>query len=261
MENPRTYGEAPYRIAVVHGGPGAAGEMAPAARELACTGGVIEPLQTATSVQGQVDELASMLEKFGTVPLTLVGFSWGAWLSVLVTAQYPELVAKVILISSGSFEEKYAARVQYTRLKRFSEKEKAEVDSLLEAMGNPAVTNRNEIFARFGALCSKVDSFDPIDASPERIDFRENIYRSVWKEADALRKNGALLDAAKKLSCPVVAIHGDFDPHPAEGVRAPLSAALKDFRFILLKKCGHKPWIERQAREEFYRTLREEVNI
>src|SRR5215510_9607502 len=32
VENHRTYGSAPYTVAVVHGGPGAAGEMAPVAR-------------------------------------------------------------------------------------------------------------------------------------------------------------------------------------------------------------------------------------
>ena len=35
VKNLRTYGEAPFNIAVIHGGPGAAGEMAPVARELA----------------------------------------------------------------------------------------------------------------------------------------------------------------------------------------------------------------------------------
>jgi len=34
MENPRKYGNRPYEVALVHGGPGAAGEMAPVAKEL-----------------------------------------------------------------------------------------------------------------------------------------------------------------------------------------------------------------------------------
>jgi hypothetical protein len=38
---------------------------------------------------------------------------------------------------------------------------------------------------------------------------------------------------------------GDFDPHLAEGVQAPLAAVLKQFRFMCLPRCGHKPWIER----------------
>ncbi len=35
MKNLRTYGAAPFGIAVVHGGPGAPGQMAPVARERA----------------------------------------------------------------------------------------------------------------------------------------------------------------------------------------------------------------------------------
>lgn len=46
----RRYGKSPFITAVIHGGPGAAGEMAPVARELSRTGGVLEPLQTAETV-------------------------------------------------------------------------------------------------------------------------------------------------------------------------------------------------------------------
>ncbi len=63
----------------------------------------------------------------------------------------------------------------------------------------------------------------------------------------------------KRIECPVVAIHGDYDPHPPEGIQGPLSPILKDFRFILLKNCGHLPWIEREARDLFYKILREEL--
>jgi pimeloyl-ACP methyl ester carboxylesterase len=57
----------------------------------------------------------------------------------------------------------------------------------------------------------------------------------------------------------VVAIHGDYDPHPAEGVRKPLTEVLEDFRFILLKKCGHTPWREQEARDDFFRILKREI--
>jgi pimeloyl-ACP methyl ester carboxylesterase len=67
------------------------------------------------------------------------------------------------------------------------------------------------------------------------------------------------LELAKKIQCPVVAIHGDYDPHPAEGVEKPLRQALKDFKSILLKDCGHEPWKERRARDRFYSVLKEEL--
>jgi len=56
-----------------------------------------------------------------------------------------------------------------------------------------------------------------------------------------LRKSGKLLKLGKQIKYPVIAIHGDYDPHPAEGVLIPLSSILKYFRFLLLKHCGHKP--------------------
>jgi len=75
MKNPRTYGKAPFNIAVIHGGPGTGGEMAPVARELASGWGVLEPFQTAVSLEGQIEELRTILEKYGDLPVTLIGFS------------------------------------------------------------------------------------------------------------------------------------------------------------------------------------------
>ncbi|NIU02689.1 MAG: alpha/beta hydrolase, partial [Nitrosopumilaceae archaeon] len=77
--------------------------------------------------------------------------------------------------------------------------------------------------------------------------------------AAELRASGELLKLGKLIKCPVVAIHGDYDPHPAAGVQKPLFLTLKDFRFTLLKNCGHKPWIERHARDEFYEILNNEI--
>lgn len=259
MTNLRTYGKQPFNVAVIHGGPGAAGEIAPVARELASNWGVLEPLQMKASLEGQIEELKTILEKHGDLPVSLIGFSWGAWLSYLVSAPYPSLVKKLILIGSGPFEEKYAERIQETRLNRLSEAERIEVKSLYEVLDNPEVENKSIAFARFGALFSKADAYDPIIDESEIIDYDPDIFQSVWREAAELRRNGKLLKLGKQIKCPVIAIHGDYDPHPAEGVQKPLSTMLKIFRFILLKNCGHKPWIERQVRDEFYRILKEEL--
>jgi len=77
MQNLRLYGDQPFRVAVVHGGPGAAGEMVPVARELARARGVLEPLQTKASVAGQIEELRTVLEASADLPTTLIGHSWG----------------------------------------------------------------------------------------------------------------------------------------------------------------------------------------
>jgi pimeloyl-ACP methyl ester carboxylesterase len=259
MDNVRKYGDPPLTVAVIHGGPGAAGMMAPVARELSRSMGVLEPLQTASSVDGQVQELRAILEKHGQLPVILVGHSWGAWLSMIFAARYPALVKKLILVGSGPLEDKYALNITRTRLSRLNGEELREVKALTEALNDHGIADKNKIFARFGKLMSKADTLDPLPGEGEETDTREEVFRSVWAEAEEMRRSGKLLKIATQIRCPVVAIHGDYDPHPAEGVEEPLRKLARDFRLILLKDCGHEPWKERAARERFYKVLKEEL--
>jgi pimeloyl-ACP methyl ester carboxylesterase len=259
VERLRRYGSPPFNIAVIHGGPGAPGEMGPVARELASDWSILEPFQTAGTVEGQVEELRAVLDEEGDLPVYLIGFSWGAWLSFILAATHPAYVKKLILIGSGPFEEKYAARIMETRLDRLNQEEKAEVLSLMDFLNDPAIENRDSLMGRFGALISRADSYDPLPHEDEVFECQYDIYQSAWEDARSLRQSGELLECASKVECPVVAIHGEYDPHPSEGVRVPLATILRGFRFIQLAKCGHCPWIERNAKDEFYKHLREEL--
>ena len=50
------------------------------------------------------------------------------------------------------------------------------------------------------------------------------------------------------------------DPPPAEGVREPLTRVLTaPFEFVVLRNCGHTPWLERAARAELYEILGAEL--
>lgn len=246
-------------MAVIHGGPGAPGEMAPVARELSATMGVLEPLQTKTTLEGQVSELKTVLEKNAALPVTLVGFSWGALLSFIFTARYPSLVKKLILVSSAPYEERYALNITQTRLSRLSADEREQALSLMQALDDPSLADKNTPMARLGKLLSRADSYNPLPYDDEVLECSYDIFQGVWEQASELRSSCRLLELGRKIECPVVAIHGDYDPHPAAGVKEPLSCVLKDFRFILLEKCGHRPWLERSARDRFYNILKQEV--
>jgi len=275
----RTYGDPPYRVAVLHGGPGAAGEVAPVARELGKDMGVLEPLQTATTVEGQVEELRRQLLEYAQGPATLVGHSWGAWLAWIFAARHPDMVDRLVLVSSGVFEARYAEGLMEARKSRLAEAERVEVDRLLAQLQAGDGTDRDALLARFGALMSRADGYDllpddkpedgPEDGSedgpendrsddpPDAVRCDAAVFAGVWPQAARLRAEGELLAMGRAIRCPVVAIHGDHDPSPAAGVREPLSTVLDVFTFILLPHCGHTPWRERQARDRFYRVLRE----
>lgn len=247
----RTWGVAPHRVVLLHGGPGAPGEMEPVARRLSLSRGVLEPFQTARSIDGQVSDLRAQL---CDLPVTLVGFSWGAWLAVILAARHPEAVRKLILIGAGAFEQCYTVSLRETRMSRLGEGERAEWEALLGR--RPPSTAE---LARIGELAAKTDLFDPLPDTTE-VTLDGEVYSAVWEEAAELRRSGALLKLALSLTCPVIAIHGAYDPSPAAGVRDPLAPLRDRFRMHVLPVCGHKPWVERQAREAFYSLLESEVD-
>ena len=268
LKNLRKYGTAPFAAAVIHGGPGAPGEMAPVAKELSTVCGVLEPLQSACSLDGQLTELETAIQTIGDPPITLIGFSWGAMLSFIFTAKCPMFVKKLILVSSGVYDTEYTANIMTTRLARLNDSERAQVISLMDKLNDPSCHDKDKHLTRFGALISKADtydSFDPYDSydklptDHDALECQFQIYKNVWNDAEKLRQSQKLLELGEHIRCPVLALHGDYDPHPYEGVKNPLSQILKDFRFVLLANCGHRPWIERHARDRFYEILKSEL--
>ena len=259
MKTVRHWGHGPYSLAVIHGGPGAPGEVAPVARELSSVRGVLEPFQAATTLDGQVQELRSVLEEDAQVPVTLVGFSWGAFLSWMTAARYPSLVRKLILVSSPPFEESYAGSIIRTRLDRLNTDERKEASTLIWQMDDPTFLDKDKILARLAHLLSHADAYDPAPLPDESFHTQYDVFRGVWDEACELRRKGVLIRMAHAIRCPIIAIHGEYDPHPAEGVKEPLARECPDFRFVLLKNCGHRPWVERQASEEFFAVMVKEI--
>jgi pimeloyl-ACP methyl ester carboxylesterase len=234
--------------------------MAPVAREICADWGVLEPLQTADSLEGQVQELREVLLGYADTPVAMVGSSWGAMLGFIFAARHPALVEKLVLIGSGVYEPQYAPEITQTRLNRFSEEQRETFFALAGALDDPAVADKDGVLSELGKLIEMVDTYDPLPLESEELGCQYDIHQRVWRDAEALRSSGRLLALGKRIDCPVVAIHGDYDPHPADGIRRPLSTVVEDFRFILLENCGHYPWKERQARDAFFEILQHELH-
>jgi len=259
MINPRIYGKSPYRIAVIHGGPGAAGEMAPVAKELSLKFGVVEPLQTKNSIEDQITELWHLLSQYSSPPLTLIGYSWGAWLSILFTVKYPEFVNSLVLVSSGPFIEQYTSLLHKKRFERLNSSQKREFSQSLQILSSKNENQKNKALKRLGELTEITDLYERINDVPKNeVFFSGLIFKSVSNEASNLRRSGKLLELTKNLQCKVCAIHGDYDPHPAAGVKI-LADYIKDFEFILLQQCGHTPWKEKRAKQRFYKLLETKI--
>lgn len=260
MNNYREYGEKPFEVIVIHGGPGAIGDMKTVAKELSYKYGVVEYLQTAETIDGQIEELHNIVKNNSDKTITLIGHSWGAWLAYIYTARHPNNIKKLILVGSGPFKKEYTSQIMEKRLNRMDKEERKEAEKLIRELHSGDSGFKERVISRFGELMTKSDSFNPILKENNTIEINLDIYRKVWREAEKMRENGELLEIGKKINCPVTAIHGDYDPHPSEGVREPLSKIIDDFNFVLLEKCGHKPWIEKEAKDNFFEVLRKELS-
>jgi pimeloyl-ACP methyl ester carboxylesterase len=253
------YGHGPFQIGLLHGGPGASGEMQKVAEQLSNDFGILEFLQTSKSIKGQIEELRNQLTSCADLPAILIGYSWGAWLGFLFAGKYPDLIKKLILISSGAFESKYNKDLMGVRLNRLNPQDRKEAAQLISAINSGSLDN--ETLRRFGELMTIADSFDCIQADNDLVDLNVQIYQSVWTEALRMRETKELINSADNIKCPVIAIHGDYDSHPIDGVEQPLSNKLKDFKMIRINQCGHIPWRERHAKDKFFEILRKEINL
>ncbi len=54
-------------------------------------------------------------------------------------------------------------------------------------------------------------------------------------------------------------IRGSDDPHPICGVTKPLTEIGKEYRLYLLDKRGHSPFMEKFAKNEFFRICAYEI--
>ena len=77
---------------------------------------------------------------------------------------------------------------------------------------------------------NKTDTYDAFPHNSEILVYQQEVFQKVWSEANELRRSGKLLQLGKQIMCPVVAIHGDYDPHP---VRSQISSFSYSKKFSL----------------------------
>lgn len=233
MDIVREYGQPPFQAIVLHGGPGAPGCAAGL-----CKGmferqiSVLEHLQMAHTLNGLIEEIVLIMQRYALDKITLVGHSFGTWLAFLFAEQYPEKMNKIILTGCAPLEAKYLQSIIHTREKR-------------RELGRQDTDN----------YCALPNLDD------DMLYFDEVQHKSLMAEAFALRESGDVLQRALHVMCPVIALHGAYDPHPVDGIRAPLENTLPKFRMTVLEQCGHDPWKEKYSRDTFLDLLEAQFSI
>lgn len=260
----RSYGNSSPYVVLLHGGPGAPGDMAPLARHLCNQFRILEPLQRISgdvplTVARHVSDLYDVLRNpVQEGPVRLVGHSWGAMLALTYAARYPAEVDRVVIIGCGTFDKR-SRKVYQTRMaQRMNSNDRRHINNLKAQLAvEKGRQRRNELFAEFGAIYTRIQSFNPLVTNSEVLNYDEGGFSETWKDAISLQDRGVQPAEFKHIQAPVIMIHGDEDPHPGSSIYRSLTPFIRDIQYRELSRCGHIPWIERDAEDEFYELLTE----
>jgi pimeloyl-ACP methyl ester carboxylesterase len=235
--------------------------MAPVARELSSLAGVIEPIQTRDSMMGQIEELEKQLTDHSNPPVTIIGSSWGAVLALFLAARKKITLEKLILIGSAVFDAESSSKIENIRLARLDAEKRRRFEEIQSRLAQASNEDLGKIAKEWGDIFFHTDIYDPLTTELEVMEVQYELHKKVWADFVALRdRSGYLKEEFSKIDTPAVVIHGDYDPHPIEGIRPFLEDCLKDVRFYILPNCGHYPWIERFAERQFYNILKKEIS-
>ncbi|HYL60782.1 MAG TPA: alpha/beta hydrolase [Candidatus Acidoferrales bacterium] len=255
----RTYGDsesaARPTVIVVHGGPGAAGSMAPVARALADSFRVLEPFQSPTSdtVAGHVADLHEVVQSHcGSMRPSIVGHSWGAMLALAYAAAHPEMAGPIVLIASGTFDLASRARLEANLDARMDATLRRRFERLSEEFPDP-----NDRHAALGNLTLQLYSCDLATAETEAEPGDKSAGVESWNDMVRLQNAGVYPQSFAAIKTPVLMLHGDSDPHPGPETRDCLRPYLPQLEYVELARCGHYPWVERSQLGGFFPLLKD----
>lgn len=108
------------------------------------------------------------------------------------------------------------------------------------------------------ALTQSLYAFDPISLPThgqptEPLDARA--HAETWEDMLRLQADGVYPAAFVRINSPVLMLHGAYDPHPGQMIRATVARYLPQLEYREWDRSGHSPWLERHVRDEFFAAL------
>jgi proline iminopeptidase len=247
------------RLLVVHGGPGAdhyylLPQMLRLGQKYDLTfydqrgGGRSKSDSRATVTwQTHVDDLGALATEHRLEPLSIVGYSWGAMLTLLYAIEQrknPHLIppSRMVLIDPAGLTREYRRQFDAEFARRQAS---PEIQALREELAASGLRERDPAAYRQRAFELSVAGYfaDPRkakDLTPFRVIAR--IQQSVWESLGEFN----LISELEGIKIPSIIIHGRDDPIPlassSEAARA-LGTEL-----VVLDDCGHVPYVEQPDR-------------
>jgi pimeloyl-ACP methyl ester carboxylesterase len=265
----REYGTGNSTVIVIHGGPAARGSAAPIAKGLASAFHVLEPWQRGKdgspgllTVDQHVSDLHELiLSRCGRERPALVGESWGAMLALAFAAKYPGTAGALVLVGCGTWDTRTRDELKADLEKRIDDD--PSLRSEIERLAERYPDDPQRRMARRYELTHHLYDFSPLpeEPDPETPAFDGIAHDETWQDMLRLQESGHFPGAFVAIRSPVLMLHGSYDPHPGASTRDTLRRFIPQLEYVELARCGHSPWRERFARDEFFDVLRKWIAL
>jgi pimeloyl-ACP methyl ester carboxylesterase len=259
----REYGAAGPTVLVIHGGPAAAGNAAPIARGLAGSYHVLEPWQRGSdastaplTVARHVADLRDLiLSRCAGQRPALIGESWGAMLVLAFAAAHPDLAGPLVLVGCGTWDAESRAKLQETLEQRIGDD--PPLRSAIDQLAAEYFDDERLRTIRRYELIRRLYDFSPMqeEADPAIGPFDAKAHEETWNDMLRLQRQGQYPAALSAIRSPVLMLHGSYDPHPGPCTRDLLRSYIPQLEYHELPRCGHSPWRERFARDDFFQIM------
>lgn len=112
-----------------------------------------------------------------------------------------------------------------------------------------------------GRLIESVYSYEVEPHSDETEYYDAQGHGESWEDMLRLQREGVYPTRFCRIAVPVLMVHGADDPHPGSAICACLREVIPQLEYVELARCGHYPWWERHAKQEFFGVLRDWLSL
>ncbi len=190
-----------------------------------------------------IADLEGIRQAFGLEKMNLMAHSWGGLLAMQYALKHGEHLKSLILVNSvsaNSADNDVANKNLRSRFTRRDSLERAKV-----TQSDAFKKQDSKALADFFKIVFRPTFYDRKFARQLTLVFQPG-YAKKSVMLQHLSKELVAYDLSPQLTTlkvPTLVIHGEADPLPVEAAQK-LRKSIKDSEFVLLKYCGHFPFIE-----------------
>lgn len=257
-------------VIVVHGGPGLDhGYLLPQMLELAQDHELIfyDQRGSGRSFEANIDpkyvsseqfvqDLETLRVKLDLKKISLIGHSWGGFLSMNYAIQYPDHVSSLIIV--GSVPADYAGQKAF--VDEWNQRTQGIQDKIHPLFNSETLgaLSKEKINQAYRDLFS-VYFDNPASIEKLTLDMSKESAISGLKVLSLVSKTSYftprcnVIPQLSKLNVPTLIIHGNEDIVPINTAKA-IQKAIPNSQIVCLDHCGHFPYIEKP--NEFFSSIR-----